>query len=193
MHSFLVRETEVEETSHIAHLLEYDREFYWRWMRRAVAFISHRDQNQGADTRAIRHIKDKYCLIVERLLSLRKTVIHGEFFASNVLIHKNDGQMRVYPVDWEMAAIGPGLVDLAGLTSGNWSVAEKEAMALAYFGALALTVQKTQTWETFSMDLECCRLHQAIQWLGWSAEWTPPPEHAQNWLQEALRCCDSIT
>jgi hypothetical protein len=193
MHSFLVCETEMEETSHTAHLLNYDREFYWRWMRRAVAFVPQRDRNKGADTNAIKHIKSRYGRIVERLLSLKKTVIHGEFFASNVLIHKADGKMRVCPVDWEMAALGPGLVDLAGLTSGQWSPAEREAMALAYYDALPVKAKLARSWETFVIDLECCRLHQAIQWLGWSAEWTPPPEHAQNWLQEALRCCESAS
>jgi hypothetical protein len=25
-----------------------------------------------------------------------------------------------------------------------------------------------------------------MQWLGWAAEWSPPPEHAHDWLAEAL-------
>jgi thiamine kinase-like enzyme len=180
------------ETSHIAHLLDYDRDFYWQWMRRAVEFTSQRDQRDGANTRAIRHIETKYGRVVERLLGLHRTVIHGEFFASNVLIDKVDGRLRVCPVDWEMAALGPGLVDLAGLTSGQWKPEEKEAMAWAYYNALPLKARVRQSWETFCVDLECCRLHQSLQWLGWSAEWTPPPEHAQNWLQEALRCSELI-
>jgi hypothetical protein len=192
MHSFLVSETDMEETSHTAHLLNYDREFYWRWMRRAVAFTTQRERNGGSDGRAIRHIKSRYGKVVERLLSMRKTVIHGEFFASNVLIGKSGENMRVCPVDWEMAARGPGLVDLAGLTSGQWSLAEKETMALAYYHALPVKTRLAQSWDAFAQDLECCRLHQSLQWLGWSAEWTPPPEHAQNWLQEALRCCEAI-
>ena len=26
----------------------------------------------------------------------------------------------------------------------------------------------------------------ALQWLGWSDDWTPPPEHRHDWLSEAL-------
>jgi N utilization substance protein B len=38
----------------------------------------------------------------------------------------------------------------------------------------------------FHTDLDCCRLHQAVQFLGWSRNWSAPPEHAQDWLDEAL-------
>jgi hypothetical protein len=24
-----------------------------------------------------------------------------------------------------------------------------------------------------------------VQWLGWSRDWTPPPEHVHNWLDTA--------
>jgi hypothetical protein len=34
--------------------------------------------------------------------------------------------------------------------------------------------------------LDYCRLHLAVQWLGWAPEWSPPPEHTQDWLGEAL-------
>ena len=40
--------------------------------------------------------------------------------------------------------------------------------------------------ETLSADLARCRLHLALQWLGWSPDWRPPPEHAHDWLGEAL-------
>jgi hypothetical protein len=32
----------------------------------------------------------------------------------------------------------------------------------------------------------------AIQWLGWSPNWEPPPEHAQNWLTEACRLAKKL-
>ena len=30
------------------------------------------------------------------------------------------------------------------------------------------------------------RLHLAVQWLGWSRDWTPPREHATDWLGESV-------
>ena len=193
MHHFLVRETEVLESAHIAHLLKYDRDFYRRWIQRAVAFVSQGDKS--ADRKAaqsIHWLENRYEHAIERLTSLPVTVIHGEFFASNVMLDPTMGSLRVCPVDWEMAAIGPGLVDLAGLTSGGWPREKKDAMAMAYYDALPSQVTEKLDVPTFMADLEYCRLHQAVQWLGWSPSWSPPPEHAQNWLKEAIESSERL-
>ena len=129
---------------------------------------------------------------MERLLALPATVIHGEFFASNVMVDESGGRLRVCPVDWEMAAIGPGRVDLAGLTSGGWTQEEKDAMARAYYDALPAGSPAKADWQGFLEDLEYCRLAQAVQWLGWSPLWEPPPEHAQDWLKEAVKTAERL-
>ena len=58
---------------------------------------------------------------VERLVRLPSTLIHGEFYASNIVVQETTERCRICPVDWETAAVGPGLIDLAALTSGAWS------------------------------------------------------------------------
>jgi hypothetical protein len=42
------------------------------------------------------------------------TVIHGEYYPKNVLVHEG----RIVPVDWETASIGMGELDLATLVDG---------------------------------------------------------------------------
>ena len=193
MHHFLVRETEVLESAHTAHLLNYDRDFYQRWIDRAVTFVSDGDKSaERKAATAVRWLESRYGQVVERLTSLPVTVIHGEFFASNVMLDQTQAVLRVCPVDWEMAAIGPGLVDLAGLTSGGWAREKKDAMAMAYYDALPSSVTAKLDARTFMTDLEYCRLHQAVQWLGWAPGWTPPPEHAQNWLKEAIESAERL-
>ena len=193
MHSYLVRETEVRESAHIAHLLQYDRDFYWRWMTRAVTFVCEGDKSRAQKAaRAVRWLEQRFERVVERLLALPATVIHGEFFASNVMVDESGGRLRVCPVDWEMAAIGPGRVDLAGLTSGGWTQEEKDAMARAYYDALPAGSPAKADWPGFLEDLEYCRLAQAVQWLGWSPLWEPPPEHAQDWLKEAVKTAERL-
>jgi hypothetical protein len=46
--------------------------------------------------------------------------------------------------------------------------------------------------EDFLVALDLCHLHLAVQWLGWSPRWTPPPEHTHNWLDEALRLAEKL-
>jgi thiamine kinase-like enzyme len=58
---------------------------------------------------------------------LHRVSLDGEYYASNIVVA---GQ-RVCPVDWELAGAGPGLLDLAALTTG-WSYADRAAIAAAY-------------------------------------------------------------
>ena len=194
MHTCLKRDAAVRESEHIAHLLDYDMEFYRRWMQRAVKFVCEGDKSADQKhAKAIRWLESRYEHAIERLISLPVTVIHGEFFASNVLLDQTGENLRVCPVDWEMAALAPGLIDLAALTSGNWTSAQKDEMAIEYYDALPSHMTTGLDQRTFLIDLEYCRLAQAIQWLGWSPAWEPPPEHAQDWLKEAIRAAESVS
>lgn len=94
------------------------------------------------------------------------------------------------PVDWEMAALGPGLVDLAALVAGGWSDEQRTAIAQAYFEAMP--PPRARAWDDFARALDYCRLHLAVQWLGWSPDWSPPRAHAQDWLGEAVRLAEGL-
>ncbi len=185
---------EVESLAEAAPLLSYDEDFCWVWIRRAQAFFDHSETLQPKGVQHnIRWLARRYDRVVERLMELPTTLIHGEFYASNVLVQERaGGVLRVCPVDWEMAAVGPGLIDLAALTAGGWTAEEKTALALAYHTALAPHNGWPPAPDVFLAMLDCCRLHLAIQWLGWSSEWSPPPEHAQNWLGEALSLAEKL-
>jgi hypothetical protein len=138
-------------------LLRYDADYFRIWPERA-------GQLHPMLAPALRG----YEHVIELLAGLPPTFIHGEFYASNVLVA---GQ-RIAPVDWEMAGVGPGVIDLAALSTG-WGDKERAAIVGAYHDVAANA-------------LDAARLHLALQWLGWSEDWTPPPEHARNWLSEAM-------
>jgi hypothetical protein len=169
------------------HLVVYDAAYYRRWMRRARAFAEQRDRSWHC---AVGQLSDRYEQVVERLTSLPTTFIHGELYASNVLIQESGTDLRVAPVDWEMAAIGPGLVDLAALVAGRWSDEQRTAIVQAYFDGLPRPL--IWDWDEFVRALDYCRLHLAVQWLGWSPDWLPPPEHAQDWLAEAMHLAERL-
>ena len=179
---------ETERFARPARLLRYDADFYRLWIRRARAAW---DRSGSARSRGVRRGVERlirnYDRVVEHLIALPETFIHGEFYASNVLVQETaGGELRVCAVDWEMAAVGPGPVDLAALTAGGWSADEKADLALAYHAALTPRDGWPPGPERFLVSLDYCRLHLAVQWLGWASEWSPPPEHAQDWLAEAL-------
>ena len=125
----------------------------------------------------------------ERVVALPVTFLHGEFYASNVLVQE-EGLARV-PVDWEMAAVGPGLIDLAASPPAGGPPDERKALAFAYPPRWC-PARWPPAPDAFRAALDYCRLHLAVQWLGWSTGWSPPPEQAQDWLGEALFLAEKL-
>jgi aminoglycoside phosphotransferase (APT) family kinase protein len=136
-------------------VLRYDAAFYARWLRRACIVDTALDRLAGI-----------YAAATERLLRERQTLIHGELYPSNVVVGE-----RIWVVDWESAAVGPAVIDLAAAVSA-WPEAFERGLLDAY-------------GQVDRVALDCARLHLAVRWLGWSAGWTPPREHAKDWRIEA--------
>jgi Phosphotransferase enzyme family len=191
MHARFTAET--GRLARVAPLLRYNADFYRMWADRARASLGRAGLQLSKDARrGVEQLFGHYDQVVEHLAALPVTFVHGEFYASNVLVHEEEEGLRVCPVDWEMAAVGPGLMDLAALTAGGWTAHEREALALAYHAALVPCENWPPAPDAFLVALDYCRLHAAVQWLGWSPEWSPPPEHAQDWLGEALGLAEKL-
>ncbi len=145
-------------------LLRHDARLHRRWLARAHA--AHGD--------AVAPLLAAGELAVAQLALLPRTLIHGELYPSNVLVRG----ARVAAVDWEMAGIGPGVIDLAALLTG-WKGRARRAILAAAGGAEP-------------RDLAAARLVLAMQWLGWSAAWEPPAAQRHDWLAEASDAAGSI-
>lgn len=172
----------------VGRLLVRDGEYHRRFWRRAVLMADRAGRTDATATLAA--VRDRFERALERSFTLPRTFIHGEFYAANILVVDRGGNPEIVPVDWEMASLGPGLLDLAALTSGRWNDDERDAMADAYRGALPEPLQLPSPG--FRSALTDCRLLLAVQWLGWAADWTPPPEQRQDWLLE-LHTVASLT
>jgi thiamine kinase-like enzyme len=156
-----------------ARLVDHDAAFYRGWIERARRF--------APDPAPIEWLTARHQPVVEALCALPRTVIHGEFYASNVLVSDE----RVAPVDWELAAAGPGLTDLAALVSG-WPQKDREAIAAAYAADPAVPPFEAR-------DLGFARLQVAVQWLGWAPpQWEPPEGQQHDWLGEAIELAEGL-
>lgn len=160
------------------HLLRYGPELLGLWPRRALEVAAVR--GAGADEQhRLEQLARKYGEVVDRLTSAPQQLVHGELYPSNVLVGATAAGVQVWPVDWEMAGVGCPLLDLAALTDG-WQGATQDELVGAYLDELGASVDE------LAVLVDCCRLHYALQWLGWSPDWTPPPEHARDRVAEAL-------
>ena len=166
------------------HLLDLSTGWFESWCERAVDRLG-----ESSDPRApaLRRVLAGYEKTADALASLPRIFVHGELYPSNVIVVRGE-PVRVCPVDWEMSAIGPGLIDLAALV-GGWDEQQRRRLVIAYLGGLD---QEGEDPAALEADLARCRLHLALQWLGWSADWRPPPEHAHDWLGEALGLVDQL-
>ncbi len=168
-----------------APLIEHDAAFYRRWMERAREFRGEAEASREARS-ALEWLAGRHETVVEGLLAMPRTVVHGEFYASNVLVAVEAGAMRIAPVDWELAGRAPGLVDLAALISGGWSAAERSEIVAGYRGAACAP-------EFSAADLSLARLQVAIQWLGWAPPgWIPPEGQRHDWLAEAIALAEGL-
>ncbi len=177
----------------VGHLLRYDRHFFEVWLTRAEEFLKHqRRSHDSADLRRFGQIAQRYDQVITRLLDLPASFIHGEFYPSNVILRKERRPRTICPVDWELAAIGPCLMDLAALTSGEWSLEEKRTMVRAYRETARQVPGGQPSVEEMMESVKYCKLHLAVQLLGWAPDWSPPERHARNWLREAVRLGDKL-
>jgi hypothetical protein len=89
----------------------YDREHLRAWPHRVERLI-----RIPALSELLRPLATGAARITRVLAEAKETVIHGELYPSNVLVAVG----RISFVDWETAGVGPGEIDLATLTVGNW-------------------------------------------------------------------------
>ena len=176
---------ELERCRREARLLDHDAAFHRRWIERARKFV--------AAPKPIEWLAARHEQVVEALLAQPRTVLHGEFYASNVLVASDsdptlpgqNSEARIAPVDWELAAIGAGLTDLAALVSG-WPDEDRAAIAAAYAAEPGVPAFSRS-------DLDLARLQVAIQWLGWAPpEWEPPEGQRHDWLGEAVALTEGL-
>ncbi len=166
-----------------ARLLRYDAALLRTWVERAARF----GRLQGS----LERLPERYGSVVAELASLPSTLVHGELYASNVMVReRNGGSPRPCALDWELAGIGPGALDLAALSAGAWSSEQRQTLVRSYYEALPARDRPSR--REFDRSLDYCRLHVAVQWLGWASDWAPPAEHRNDWAAEAAALVERL-
>src|SRR5262245_18568162 len=96
-------------------LIRHDADFFW-----LTADVALRDVSQISIPIAGRlaSILDRYDWIVDVMASQPRTLAHGHFRPCNIVADVNAEPVRICPVDWEQAAIGSALYDLALISDG---------------------------------------------------------------------------
>ena len=157
------------------HLLRHDGSHHEALLERAAQIATVSGRPLPA------YVVAQHARAIEILDALPTTLIHGEFYASNVIVDHSTSPPRIAPVDWEMAGTGSPFLDLAALVSGEWSTAQRRAMVDAYRQACVQDLSP----EEFDHALVAAELLISVQWMGWAEGWQPPAELAGDWRSNA--------
>jgi aminoglycoside phosphotransferase len=150
-------------------------------MQRAVAIAT------GWARVLLQRLESRFDEAADWLDQVPRTLVHGDFHASNVMVDSAWSPPRIAPADWELAGVGPGLLDLASLTAGRWTDADRGAVVSVYASTAGRSLDSD-----FLADLDRCRLYNAITLLGVSPDWLPPSEHHHDWLSEAESAAERL-
>jgi aminoglycoside phosphotransferase (APT) family kinase protein len=154
-------------------LNKYDAEYYRGWARRTLLFAGRLHLRFPW----LAALCERFDDVIPLLLNLPLTIIHGEYYAPNILWR--DGV--IYPVDWESTAIAVGEIDLAALTEGWWPPEIVQHCELAY--------QQVRWPEGapvgFERRLDLARLYLHFRWLGDQPERTTAER--RRWRFEKMR------
>jgi thiamine kinase-like enzyme len=163
-------------------VLHRDRSWHAHWIETAATAC----ELSGRPELATR-LRSSAAALLDRLDALPRAFVHGELYASNVIVQQVVGeQAEVKPVDWEMAGTGPFALDLAALVTG-WDGEQRGAICDAFYRAMSAEMKAGLSPEDLQEAIAHCELALALQWLGWSSDWQPPAEHRRDWATEAER------
>ena len=115
------------------------------------------------------------------LESATPTLVHGDFYPSNIVVADD----RIAVVDWELAGIGPAVLDLAALVAGEWSSERRQELLRAYHQE-AFSLGRIETFTALVRRVELASLHLALRWVGSTADWEAPDEHRRDWFADAV-------
>lgn len=176
MHTTFAAEPRATASRGYASLLRYDGDLLDRAGRLGLARADERGFGSAADRAALARAHRQGL----RALANR-TLVHGDFYPSNIIVAGD----RIAVVDWELAGIGPGELDLAALAAGKWEDAQRCHLVRAYHEEAAV-LGPTEPFDALFRRFTLASVHLALRWLGAPPGWRPPGEHERDWFADAV-------
>lgn len=147
-------------------LLRLDGGYFRAWAGRAPAAVAARAPTLE---RRVRRVLRDHDAVAELLGAQPPTLVHNDLAPKNVVVETASDPARICFVDWEMAGVGCGLLDLAHLMHGLGG-GDREAIASAYWSELGRARPPVAVADPERV-LAACDLQNAIFRLAHIAEW----------------------
>ncbi|MDB4441913.1 aminoglycoside phosphotransferase family protein [bacterium] len=163
------------------YLLRFDDVYLCEWAGMALSAVA--DQS-GELAKKLEYVVSNYDLIAEVLTHQPWTLVHNDLSPKNVIADRRSRPARICFIDWEMAGVGCGLMDLVHLKYGL-DPKNDRIMFEAYCAELTGTDLLPSNQQDSSNLLAACELHKTIYRLAHSKIWDLSIETVAQWVIEA--------
>jgi aminoglycoside phosphotransferase (APT) family kinase protein len=144
-----------------AFLVHHDPEFFWSKAEHAARAVSQIAPPMGG---RLASLLSRYDQLVEVITSQPQTLIHTTYRLDEILVDRSSKRLRLCPVDWELAAYGSPLYDLAFFTDGFEPPSLNEVLGAYRQEALSYKLY-IPDGEEMRHAMNCFRFYRVINWL----------------------------
>jgi aminoglycoside phosphotransferase (APT) family kinase protein len=159
-------------------LIRHDADFF---ASRAERALSSARRVSARATRRLRRILSGYDDFVALMADQPSTFVHGSYRPENVLIDQPSRPSRICVVDWELAAIGAPLYDLARLCDGYRGARLDRLLDSYGREALAHGVPVPDRERTVEV-LDCFSLYRVVKAISHALEKGRTQRQVSDWL-----------
>ncbi len=164
-------------------LLRFDEQYLREWAERALTAVA---DVAPALTGRLRRVVVSYGRVWEILSTQPLTLVHNDLAPKNVIADRSSDPARICFVDWEMAGLGCGMMDLVHLKYGLDPV-NGEKMVAAYCAGLEGTSLLPASPREVERLVAACEIHKIVYRLAFSKTWRLGPERVEEWISETER------
>ncbi len=175
-----------EELNACDFLVRHDACFFWSKAEQAQQAVA---QVSVGLAQRLDRILSYYGRVVDVMVSQPRTLVHGSYRPENILVNLNVEPMRVCPIDWELAAWGAPLYDLAFLSDG-FRPPRLDMLWDAYRQHAAQYHLVVPDRADMRRVVDCFRLHKIVKSLSECVSWNFPESTIAKLVQlgEDLNC-----
>lgn len=160
-------------------LLELDSRYFRAWWARALDAVSAAFSELGGKLELVLRHHDEIAGLLEEQ---RRTLVHNDLAPKNVIADTSTMPARIFFVDWEMAGVGCGLLDLSHLKHGL-PEREERRLCAAYRSELGERTGGSDARE-FRRLLAACDLHNTLYRLAHASGWGLPVKTIEGWVED---------
>jgi thiamine kinase-like enzyme len=161
-------------------LLRLDEDYFDAWAGRAQLAVAQQSAPLGERLGTMRGTYRRVCDLLARQ---PVTLVHNDLACKNVIADRSRTPARICIVDWELAGVGCGLLDLVHLKYGL-EPADDAKMVAIYRARLRAELLPADDREMARL-LAACELHKTLYRLAHSPAWKLPLDKLAQWVAEA--------